>query len=327
MNDDTPSHRDLLPPIGSRAAMLPRPRPRLARRKKSWPGPTLHRPLLVRRVPALARVTLWACCKGFAGRLWRPFPICRIAGVPVQFHSTFLLHPIGTVLWFGSSGHHWRNLWPLLLLLSMACLSLLAHEFAHILAARRCGIGTQRMIFLPVGAVALLDDIPRMAQEIWVALAGPLASLALAGLCQLAVWAMQHGLHGLPFRFLHDHAWLFSVMRLLRLGCYLNLGLALFNLLPCYPMDGGRVLRSLLAVALGRFTRRTRDAAFLLATKIVVRGVAWPLAFGALTLTIARTHLWPHLILFPLLLVFGELEYRMLREECPEPIWRRRPVL
>jgi stage IV sporulation protein FB len=239
--------------------------------------------------------------------------------VPVQFHSTFLLHPVSTILWLGGSDIRGGLLWPSIVLLAILCVSMLAHEFAHILAARRCGIGTRRMVFLPVGAVALLDRIPRLKQEFWVAVAGPLASLALAGCCQLGVWGLEHWADGLTIRFLREHSWMFRVATFLRIGCYINLAFALFNLLPCFPMDGGRIFRSLLAMTIRKFRRRLRDVADVLATKIAVRCVAWPVAVNAIAITISCTHLWPHLILFPMALAAGEVEYWHLRNEEEEP--------
>lgn len=325
MNKGASSYDDHFPRLHGNAAPLRSPRPLLPRRKSPWPGPTLCRPPPRRRlVPAERRLGAWG--NAVAWWLWTPFTVGHLAGVPVQFHSTFLLHPTGTIVWLVWSDLRPGNLWYAPPLLAIFCLSLLVHEFAHIFAARRYGIGAERMIFLPTGALALLNSLPRLAQEFWVALAGPLASFALAGLCELASWATQHWLHAQPRHFLHDHAWLRIVLKSLDFGCYLNFCLAIFNLLPVFPMDGGRILRSLLAVALGKFTRRTGDAAVLTATRILVRYVAWPLVLGAIVFTITSTHIWSHLFLFPVLLVLGECEYWILREQCPEIMRRGRSL-
>jgi len=248
--------------------------------------------------------------------------MCRIAGVPVQFHSTALIFPTGYMLWEGRSDDGWRICWPVIALVALFWLSLLVHEFAHIFAAKGFGIGTRKMIFIPVGAVALVEEIPRTAAEGWIAVAGPLGSLAFAGICKLGFWAMCHWMnhwtHGWRFQFLREHFWIYDTVRMLRIGCLLNLVLALFNLLPCYPMDGGRILRSALAVALKKFTQRSRERAFLAATVITVRWVSWPLALGAMVFTIVSIHDWTELVLFPLLLFVGEVEVSELRAECRE---------
>jgi putative Ca2+/H+ antiporter (TMEM165/GDT1 family) len=81
-------------------------------------------------------------------------------------------------------------------------------------------------------------------------------------------------------------------------------------------MDGGRILRSLLALVLGRACRLSPDRARIVATLIAVRYVAWPVAAGMIALTITVTHVWLHLILFPLLLLVAEAEYWLLRTEA-----------
>ncbi len=282
-------------------------------------------PVSISEVPGGFVMRPWLLLKWLGRRFWKPFPMCRIAGVSVQVHSTALIFPAGYLLGMGWSEHGWRSLWQMGIVLVILWGSLLVHEFAHIFAARSCGIGSRKMVFLPVGAVAMLDDLPPGRKELWIAIAGPLASLALSGVCQLGICAMHHWMHGLPHRFVSlHHDWLYGVLKFLRLGAYLNTGLGLFNLLPCFPMDGGRILRSMLGMVLRKLTARTSESSTLLATGITVRFVAWPLAFAAIVYTISTTHIWMHLILFPLAAVVGEFEYRMRRENHPQPerTWR-----
>jgi Zn-dependent protease len=265
-------------------------------------------PALIAEVQGGFVMRLWLLFKWIGQRLWKPFPMCRIARVSVQFHSTALVFPAGYLLWMGWSDHGCRSLWQMGIVLAILWLSLLVHEFAHILAARSCGIGSRKIVFLPVGAVAMLDDIPPGKKELWIAIAGPLASLALAGVCQLGIWTMHYWMLGLPHRFVSlHHDWLYGVLKFLKLGAYLNTVLGLFNLLPCFPLDGGRILRSMLGMVLRKLTRRTSESSTLLATAITVRFVAWPLAFAAVIYTISTTHIWMHLILFPLAVVVGEI--------------------
>jgi Zn-dependent protease/predicted transcriptional regulator len=102
---------------------------------------------------------------------------------------------------------------------------IVVHELAHALVARHYGVATRDIMLLPVGGIASLERMPeRPVQELAVALSGPMVNLALAAVL-------------LPFR----GAFIDELI-------YINVGLALFNLLPAFPMDGGRALRALLAM-------------------------------------------------------------------------------
>ncbi|OCC25117.1 protease [Croceicoccus estronivorus] len=125
------------------------------------------------------------------------------------------------------------------------------HEFGHILAARHFGVKTPEVLLLPIGGVSRLERFPEEPrQELVIALAGPVVSLAI-GLGLLLLF-------GFP-AFSPDAAEGGIAQVLGQLG-WINLFLAVFNLLPAFPMDGGRVLRALLAARLG-YARGTRIAA------------------------------------------------------------------
>jgi Zn-dependent protease len=149
------------------------------------------------------------------------------------------------------------------------------HEFGHALAARLFGIGTRDVTLLPIGGIARLDRMPDdPRQELWVALAGPAVNVAVAGL--LGIWLFLTGLGTGSFA-----ASLLSV----------NLAMVVFNMLPAFPMDGGRVLRALLSRRIGH-VRATETAAR------IGRGAA--IVFGLLGL------LWsPMLILIAVFIWFG----------------------
>ncbi|MGE5722782.1 MAG: site-2 protease family protein [Sphingomonadales bacterium] len=174
-----------------------------------------------------------------------------IYGTKVRVHFTMLIF----LLWIGIG--YWIGGGPAaalsglgFIVLLFACV--LAHEFGHILTARRFGVRTPDVTLLPIGGVARLERIPEQpAQELAVSLAGPVVNLVIAGLLVAAV--------GMPAFEKGLSATLEASAILPRLAIA-NLILAVFNLLPAFPMDGGRALRALLATRLER-TRATRLAA------------------------------------------------------------------
>jgi Zn-dependent protease/CBS domain-containing protein len=183
---------------------------------------------------------------------WR---VGRFAGIDVYIHSTFflLLGFIGLTNWLAH-----RSLAGTLegvgfMLALFGCV--LLHEFGHALTARRYGIQTRDITLLPIGGVARLERMPDdPRQELWVALAGPAVNLVIAAL--LYGWlASQSLLEPLTSLSVSQGSLLERVM-------LVNVTLVLFNLLPAFPMDGGRIVRALLALRL-EYTRATQIAATL----------------------------------------------------------------
>ena len=178
--------------------------------------------------------------------------IGRIAGTAVRIHITFLLFLIW--IWFASyeTGGA-AAAWSSLLFLILLFLCVLAHEFGHIFTARAFGVPTPDVTLLPIGGVARLARIPEVPrQEFLIAIAGPLVNVAIGlGLMAFAGARLdpQH------LATIGD-AKIGMVDRLAEV----NLFLAAFNLIPAFPMDGGRVLRAALATQLG-FVRATEVAA------------------------------------------------------------------
>lgn len=180
------------------------------------------------------------------------FPIGRLFGSELRVHATFflLLLWIGAVAWVEGG-------WPAaaeniaFILVLFACV--VAHEFGHALMARRYGIRTPDITLLPIGGLARLERMPeRPGQEIAVALAGPAVNVVIFA---AIVWGLGVDLE--PERLAAIEA---PGAGFLARVAAVNLFLVAFNLIPAFPMDGGRVFRALLALRLGR-VRATRVAA------------------------------------------------------------------
>ena len=125
---------------------------------------------------------IWFYCKGMLRVFWKPFTVIRLAGVPVQLHATWLIFPAGFLIWLLFDYNRPWNFYCALLLLFSLCVSELTHEYAHVLTARKFGIGSRRIILIPLGALAELESELVLPNEFWIALAGPVASFALAGI-------------------------------------------------------------------------------------------------------------------------------------------------
>lgn len=183
--------------------------------------------------------------------------IGRFAGIDVYIHATFLIL-IGWLLLvhFSSGSSAGETIRGLLFVFALfTCVVL--HEYGHALTARRYGVQTRDITLLPIGGVARLERIPREpVQELLVALAGPAVNLAIA----LLLLAVQ-GILGIEYRGF-EGGMLGTGSNPLGDLMHINLVLAIFNLLPAFPMDGGRVLRALLAMKISRVSA-TRVAAFL----------------------------------------------------------------
>src|ERR1700737_3033779 len=176
-------------------------------------------------------------------------PIIRIAGIQLRIHITFLLL-IGWLAfgYYAEGGSAVAAARVVFILLLFVCVVL--HEFGHAFAAKAFGINTPDITLLPIGGVARLERMPEEPlQELIIALAGPAVNVVIA-LCLFLVIGTRGLLNPETVQGGDMIAQLLTI----------NVVLVLFNLLPAFPMDGGRVLRALLATRLS-YARATQIAA------------------------------------------------------------------
>jgi Zn-dependent protease/CBS domain-containing protein len=183
------------------------------------------------------------------------FRIVRVAGIDVRIHLTFLL----LLAWIGYA-YYQRGGTPAategIVFILLLFGSVLLHEFGHALAARRYGIPTPDITLLPIGGVARLSRMPdEPRQELVIALAGPAVNVVIALVLFLVLGRMDDP-GGMVLR-IEDPA-LGMAAKIMSA----NVMLVLFNLVPAFPMDGGRVLRATLALRMD-YVRATQIAASL----------------------------------------------------------------
>jgi Zn-dependent protease/predicted transcriptional regulator len=191
-------------------------------------------------------------------------------GIDVYVHATFVLLLAWVVVGYWAQGHEWSTVLSGVgfTLALFACI--LLHELGHALTAQRMGIHTQDITLLPIGGIARLERMPDdPKQELWVALAGPAVNVVIA-----AVLLVGMGLttYAAPLNRLTV-----ASGPLLERLLVANVFLVLFNMLPAFPMDGGRVLRALLALRMD-YVQATQVAATLgqgMALLFAVLGFVW----------------------------------------------------
>jgi Zn-dependent protease len=189
----------------------------------------------------------------------------RIAGIDLKIHFTFIIF----LVWIGFSylvqgGSEFAIQGILFILLLFACV--LLHELGHALTANAFGIHTTDITLLPIGGVARLERIPNEPrQELLIAVAGPLVNVVIAA---LLIFYLGQRAAVSDFDDINTP----RVAMLSKLAS-VNIGLVLFNLIPAFPMDGGRILRSILAMKMN----------YLRATEIAARiGQALAIVFGVI---------------------------------------------
>lgn len=236
------------------------------------------------------------------------YRIARFAGIDVRIHVTFLLLPayFGFLGWQEAGA---RGALEEIAFIGGLFLCVLLHEFGHALAGRRYGIRTPDITLLPIGGVARMETIPeKPSMELVIAVAGPAVNVVIA-LCLAVVLVATGGILEGP-----DTTMRIQLHNLLVVNC----GIVLFNMIPAFPMDGGRVLRALLAMKFSHLT----------ATRVAARtGQAMACGFAVLGF-VAN----PMLVLIALFVFNGaqeELQYAIQRQQYEEllrEIARRRHI-
>jgi Zn-dependent protease len=186
----------------------------------------------------------------------RAFRLTRVAGIDVRVHPTFAL----IVLWFAyiwgvKTGAGLGGVLFGLLLVGSLFACVLLHELGHSLVARRAGIRVHDITLLPIGGMARIERAPvHPGDEFWLALAGPAVNVALAFIllpivAAIGWYAHVDGVAGMIANLGQVDEVGFAVYLL-----FANISLVIFNLIPAFPMDGGRILRAILSLMVSRAT-------------------------------------------------------------------------
>jgi Zn-dependent protease len=211
----------------------------------------------------------------------------RFAGIDLFMHATFplLFLWIGVVYWL-QTGTLTGVLFGLSFI-AVLFLCVVLHEYGHALTARRYGIGTRHITLLPIGGLATLERMPKdPRQEIVVALMGPAVNIAIAFVLFIILGVTGGGGSAedidMASPALMPTSFLQSVL-------FANIFLAVFNMIPAFPMDGGRVLRAALCFRMERL-RATRIAASIGQSVALVFGLAG--LFGNPLLVLIAVFIW-----------------------------------
>ncbi len=178
----------------------------------------------------------------------------RIAGIKVFIHWTFLILIAWIIIQSSLAGQSTEQILWVLAFLLVIFFCVFLHEMGHALTAKKFAIKTRDINLLPIGGLARFENLPEdPRQELLVALAGPAVNLLIAAGLYLILFSAGSDVETVDFRTINQSNFLYMLFAA-------NLLLALFNLVPAFPMDGGRALRALLAFKFNR-VRATRVAA------------------------------------------------------------------
>lgn len=224
----------------------------------------------------------------------------RISGIPLSVHYSFLLLLV-YIGYQGWTAQTWTGLvWSVLTVCAFfGCVVL--HELGHSFAARRYGVGVRRILLMPIGGMAEFDSLPRQpSKELVITFAGPAVNFVVAAL----LWW--------PINQLPQQIYFYSAQGLLYQLFWANIIMGLFNLVPVFPMDGGRIFRALLAT---KFTYlKATHWASLVGKVLAVIGAA---------VMFFWLESWLGALLFGFIFIAGDAEYKAVkRREVEDAHWR-----
>jgi Zn-dependent protease/CBS domain-containing protein len=205
-------------------------------------------------------------------------PAGRVFGVELRIHLTFFF--LLFFVWLTESASHGpANAGRGLALVGIVFASVVLHELGHALVATHAGVPAKAIILLPIGGITLLDETQQPVEpgvltwkrDIRIAIAGPVVNLAIAFAAASILLAVAPEIH------LWNKPWDLQSGNLPRALVWSNLWLGLFNLLPAYPLDGGKILRALFSRRMDsvRATRRAIAIGQAFATMFMLTGMLW----------------------------------------------------
>ena len=185
------------------------------------------------------------------------FKIFSISGIPVELHISFLLL---IIIIFALAFLRVFTLYIAFLII-LLFVTVVVHEFSHSYVAKKYGVPVERIILLPIGGVSAMGEIPKdPGQELKIAVAGPLTNVIIAFFCLIGLF-ITGGIGSLSVSsFFISNTPTADINLFLSNFLGINLVLGIFNLLPAFPMDGGRVLRAYLARKMN-YVKATKTAA------------------------------------------------------------------
>jgi Zn-dependent protease len=197
------------------------------------------------------------------------YKILNIRGISLHVHWTFLLLIGWVLLVNAAAGNDVNQLsWSVLFLLAVfACITL--HEFGHAVVAARFGIQAKEIVLLPIGGIASIEKFPdNPRQELAISIAGPLVNIAIAGVLGLLIPGTPLIKNDPQMSIMHGHDFIYNLR-------IVNFSLAVFNLIPAFPMDGGRILRALLGFKLNYIQATTIAATVgrIIAFLFIISGI------------------------------------------------------
>ena len=226
----------------------------------------------------------------------------RVRGIQLSVHFSFILWLAFRAQGGWEEGGWTGMFWDTGILVAFfTCVVL--HEFGHSFTAMHYGIGVRRILLMPIGGMAEMDDIPRQpVREFLITLAGPTVNFAIAGL----LWC------ALRFVNAPDDENAYSLIGFAEELMVWNLAMGIFNLLPAFPMDGGRMLRALLATKMPYL----KATFWAVSVGKAITGLGCLLALFVFKAPMLA-------VLFAFIFFAGEMEYRAAkRREIEDAHWR-----